>query len=503
MNLKSVIAVLCILLINLVYSQEYPAIEEQLELESESTEDIVEDDSWMEQLSFFKRHPLNINFAFETELAQLLIITPLQINNLIRYRLLLGPLIHVNELQAVPGWTPELIRKLLPFIMVSDHSISREKLWKRMSAGRNLFLIRSTRQFNKNESDKYLGSLQNLLFKFQYNDGKLLQSGLLLEKDAGEPWLVNNSFDFTSFHLFMRDVGVVRELAIGDFQVNMGQGLIQWQGMSTKKSASVLMIKKQDAALKPYRSAGETNFHRGIAVTIGKSKWELMTYASIRKLSANLVVDTLNGASISSILNSGYHRTASEMNDRNSIKQFSAGARISYAIPNGGVAVNVVNFNYSHPLQKKQEPYQLFMLDGKTTTNYSIDYSYTFRNLHLFGEFAVDRKLNKAWVNGLLVSLDKFLDVSLLFRSIASSYVSINGNAFTENSSPNNETGLYAGVSIRPSSRWRLDSYADTFYFSLVKVPGRCTFNWERIYFSMQLDRKQTIYSLWTMENRD
>jgi hypothetical protein len=121
--------------------------------------------------------------------------------------------------------------------------------------------------------------------------------------------------------------------------------------------------------------------------------------------------------------------------------------------------------NYSLPIQNKQEPYQLFAFKGKQARNFSIDYAYTFQNIHLFGECATDKKLNKAWLSGFLMSLDKQVDLSIVYRSISRSYVSINGNAFTENTAVNNETGLYAGMSARLSREWRIDAYADIFCF--------------------------------------
>ena len=81
-----------------------------------------------------------------------------------------------------------------------------------------------------------------------------------------------------------------RPLALGDFTVNMGQGLIQWQSLAFKKSVDVMGIKRQSAVLRPYNSAGEFNFHRGAGITIKKGNIEATAFASIRKLSANFVI---------------------------------------------------------------------------------------------------------------------------------------------------------------------------------------------------------------------
>src|SRR6185503_7473909 len=101
---------------------------------------------------------------------------------------------------------------------------------------------------------------------YRYSYKNLLQYGLVGDKDAGEQFLKgaqHSGFDFYSFHLFARNVGVIQSLAIGDFTVNMGQGLIHWQGLAFKKSAATMSIKRQSAVLRPYNSAGEFYFHRG------------------------------------------------------------------------------------------------------------------------------------------------------------------------------------------------------------------------------------------------
>ena len=56
----------------------------------------------------------------------------------------------------------------------------------------------------------------------------------------------------------------------------------------------------------------------------------------------------------------------------------------------------------------------------------------------------------------LLISVDPRVDVSLVHRAIEKDYQAVNGDAFTENIYPNNERGFYSGVTIRPTTAWRL-----------------------------------------------
>ncbi|HTF30587.1 MAG TPA: helix-hairpin-helix domain-containing protein, partial [Flavitalea sp.] len=94
--------------------------ETMIEALAGETDDVVDDDSYLLQLSDFRRHPLSVNTADENELRELRILTDIQIHRLINYRLLFGKLLSIYELQAVPGWDLETIRKLRPFITIHE-----------------------------------------------------------------------------------------------------------------------------------------------------------------------------------------------------------------------------------------------------------------------------------------------------------------------------------------------------------------------------------------------
>jgi hypothetical protein len=250
----------------------------------------------------------------------------------------------------------------------------------------------------------------------------------------------------------------------------MGQGLIQWQSLAFRKSVDVLGLKRQSPVLRPYNSAGEFNFHRGAGITVQKGNFEVTAFASYRKLSANFVADTVNNEEfISSFLNSGYHRTESEIADRNKLRQLAFGGNIKYKAANWHAGINAINFNFSSPVQKRPEPYNIYAISGKSWGNYSVDYSYTYRNLHFFGEAAVDKNFSKALLNGLLISVDPRVDLSFLHRKIDQQYQAVNGNAYTENTYPTNENGFFTGISIRPFTGWRFDGYVDVFKFPWLK----------------------------------
>ena len=466
------------------FAQELPLItQQQLEDVAETNDAEPSDDNLLQQLEYFRKHPINLNTATVEELQSLRLINDLQINNLIRYRRLLGNLISTYELQSIPGWSLVTVNRVLPYITVSNIQLSKESLLSRFRKGDNGLLFRVSRVlekskgYSKNASSYYLGDRNHLTFRYRYQYKDLLYFGITGDKDAGEQFFrgaQSKGFDFYSFHLFARKIGWIKSLAIGDYTVNLGQGLIQWQGLAFGKSAEAVSIKRQAPVLGPYRSAGEFYFNRGAAVTLQKGRLQSTLFGSYKNISGNIVSDSTEW--FTSLATSGYYRTPLEIADRNRIKLTSFGVNITYQSTSLKLGFNTVAHRFDIPFQKRDEPYNLYAISGRHVFNSSVDYSYTYKNLHFFGETAVDRHLHYATVDGVLMSVDPKVDLSFLYRDIQPQYQALFSNAATENSSTANEKGFYSGIVIRPVAGWQLNAYADFYRFPwlryLVNAPS-------------------------------
>ena len=147
--MRKYLFIVCVVCFKSVYSQQVyeQELEEQIESRAER-EETTDDDMWMQQLQYFRKHPVDLNAANEEDLSQLQVLSALQIQQLLRYRTLLGPLIHVNELQAVPGWSPALIRKIIPFVTLSNQSSPASKLLSAFNKGNYSLLVRVSEKFN-------------------------------------------------------------------------------------------------------------------------------------------------------------------------------------------------------------------------------------------------------------------------------------------------------------------------------------------------------------------
>jgi len=457
-----------------------PNTEQQLENITENNEDLeTEDDSYLQQMVQDIKNPINLNNADAGELNQLRILSAIQIQNFILYRGLVGKLVSLYELQAVPGWDISTIQKIRPYINVSLQVSVTNTFNDRIRNGEHSMLVRVSQVPERSKgylidssvaTNFYPGSPQKILFRYKYVFKNLFQYGIVGEKDAGEQFFKGEQkqgFDFYSAHIFARKIGIIKSLAIGDFTVNFGQGLTQWQSLAFKKSVDVTNIKREADVLRPYNSAGEINFHRGIGITFAKNNWQLTVFGSYKNIDANFIADTSQNREdyISSLQTSGYHRTKSETEDKGIQRQLAFGGNFSYQYKRLHLGINGIQYKLKLPLIKSYEPYNKYALTGNNFGNYSFDYSYTFRNMHFFGEAAFTSDFDKAFVNGLIISTSSKVDLSLLYRNISKSYQSLYTSAFTEGTYPNNEKGLYAGISIKPNAVWTINAYADFYKF--------------------------------------
>lgn len=469
--------VLAMLVLFRLPAQEIPeGTEQMLENRADAGAEEEADDQWWQEMEFFRKHPVDINQAGADQLRQLRILNDMQISRFLAYRVWLGKLLSVYELQAVPGWDLATIRQLLPYITLSPVQTIREDLLSRLRKGEHSVLLRAGLQLERSRgyeqvagSSAYLGHPLGLMFRYRYSYKHLLQYGILGEKDAGEPFFKGAQragFDFYSLHFFVRNAGAVKAWALGDFTVCMGQGLVHWQGFSGGRGGDVLQIRRQQEVLRPYHSAGEYHFHRGTGITLQQGRIQLTVFGSYRKLSAHIGGDSSRpGAYVTSLVSGGYHRTASELNNRNRLRLYSAGAVMRYAFPQGHLALNGLYQHTSLPIEKREEPYNRYALRGRQWTHLSLDYAFTFRNLHVFGELAGGAKWQPAFMQGFLLSLHHRVDISVLYRHISPAYQAMSGQAFTTQTLPANERGIYAGICLRPGNRWKLEAYADLYYF--------------------------------------
>lgn len=477
-----------------------------------------------DRLANLRRRPLDLNKVTETDLADFPFLTDLQREALPAYRQKYGNLVSLFELQAVPGYDVATIKQLLPFVTVVEPGFGSSATATYKTHHQQVILRWSRQLEGKagyeppaigSSSSRYAGSPDQLYLRYKFSSDRV-SAGVTAEKDAGEEFFQGSNrkgFDFYSAHFYLKNpVRRVKALALGDYAVTMGQGLLIYQGFAPRKSALSTLVSRSGKPLRPFASVSEYDFFRGAAAIFDLGKrLDLLVFASQRQRDANLDIqaDTLEGepeiAFATSLQTSGLHRTQNELDDRGAIQQRSAGSTLKYRGRHLQLGANALYEHLNKPLQRSPALYNRYYFNGTQLLNLSVDYSLAIRNIYAFGETARSDNGGIATVNGFIASLDRRMDVALVHRNLGRNYQSLNAKPFAETSGGLNERGTYFGLQVQPTKRWRLNAYYDQWHHDWLRfgvdAPSQGNEWLGRLTFTQK--RKLEVYAQLRSENKE
>ena len=439
-----------------------------------------------EQRAYLLNEPLNINTASHTELKNSRLFTEGQLFALLQHKQINGALIDLYELQVIKSFDPATIQRILPYIelkgSINDYQMSFKAL---ITKGSSELFFRYQQSFPKKKgylTKHYIGKPNQLYFRYKYQFGNRMYYGLSGEKDAGEKMFGANSqagFDFYSGYFFWKTNTFIQSIALGDYHVNLGQGLILYTGFGFNKTPEVSTIKKEGRVIKPYSSINEYRFMRGAALTSTFGPFSLSPFVSIKKIDASIqYADSTNQAVIHTrIQQSGYHRSQAEIAGKNRLLEIQSGFNAQYRVSKAHIGLNFLNTWYGLPIQFLTVPYNQFQFQGKQISHVSFDYHNITTRSHFFGETAISINSNQmgiALINGSILNPSKIMSLSIAHRYYSPFYQTSNlTNAFGESTSPINEQGVYMGFSIKPSRKFSFSSYVDYFNFPWLKYQAK------------------------------
>lgn len=465
-------------------------------------------------LAGYYQAPINLNRADAEELGSLQLLNDAQIGALLAHINDDGRLLSIYELQTINGWDARTIQLVKPFVTVRENDkLTRASFKEIMKNATNEVVIRSVLNIEERKgfmdrdnfigsdySDPggdampdftdahvvdslrdngkvYLGSPIKLYARYRFRYRQNISFGITAEKDEGEEFFQGTQkqgFDFYSAHLFVRNIGPVKALAIGDYQAQFGQGLTYWSGLAFgSKSAYTMNVKRNGAGLLPYASVNENLFLRGIGATIGLGKsFDLTAFYSQRKLDANTdsaATDDLSAGDVGLIFSSfqedGLHRTPNELDKKDALDTRTIGGHLRYKRKAWNIGATVANISFGTPLVRDTRPYSQFEFQGSENTTMGIDLNWLWRNVSVFGEVARSSNGGVAFNVGTLLALDKAVSLAVVYRDYQRDFHGLVSTGFAEGSNPWNERGLYTGIEIKPSREWLVNAYFDRFSF--------------------------------------
>ncbi len=350
-------------------------------------------------------------------------------------------------------------------------------------------------------SGGYLGNSVKYYQRIRFTSSHL-SLNLTQEKDAGESFSENGGFDFNSFHVALRDNGKLKELVVGDYSLSFGQGLVLWTGGAFGKGREVVgTAEKNERGLRPYSSAQETDFFRGIAGTYGDDIQITAFYSNRARTASVIEEDTVRFPS-----SSGFHRTNNELNRKNNLDQQLAGGRLRVNTPIGLIGATGYVNQFSKYIGKGSSLNDLYDFEGRKNSVLGLDYRALIGSGLLFGEIA--RSENKAWaaITGLETAIGNSTDITLLYRNFDKRFQSFLADGFGESSSaPQNEEGFYIALRHSLNRKVTLSTYLDQYVFeaprsgNIQEIRGFDVLGLAEVKFS----RKLNMYGLLRYEVKD
>lgn len=453
------------------------------ELASE-TEDEARIENLYTDLSYLVEHPFELNSVTENELKRLPFLSDQQITSLLTYRTKYGKLVTLYELKNMEGMDFDTISLLLPFVYIGDISVNKRPFSVKnlLKYGSNELQIRYDKCFQQKKgycsypdsilqqypNRKYLGEpfYHHLRYSYAFDDR--LQLGVVAEKDAGEPFWnsYHKGYDFYSVHLFFKDINKwLKSLAIGDYKISFGQGLVISNDFTPGRSSIVAQAERRTNGFRRHFSTNENDYFRGMASTVALKQFYISLFYSYRKLDAGV-----DNNEVSSFKTDGLYRLERDWEKKHTVPMQTYGGNVRYENSNFSVGITALSYSFGkYRIQPDPKPYNLFYFRGNDNINMSVNYMLKTKKVKFYGETAISSNKAVATLNAFQLTPVSYLSLLVLHRYYDRRYQAFFGNAFGQNSSVQNEQGVYAGMQWTPFAHFKLSMYADVFRFPWLK----------------------------------
>ena len=442
-------------------------LEENLEqLSAENEEDYSWEDE-LEELSRRLQEPVNVNTATKRQLEQFPFLTDIQIENLLAYVYIHGQMQTIYELQLVEEMDKRTIDLLLPFVCVQAVEEGRgyPALKSILKFGKHEALARLDIPFytRKGYEKNYQGPslYHSLRYSFRYSD--YLQMGVTAEKDAGEPMFAlhnRKGYDYYSLYFLIKNLGRLKALALGNYRLSFGQGLVLSTDFRLGKTFSMSTAEYRVGGIRKHGSTDEYNYFRGAAATVGIfSSLEFSAFYSHRFMDG-----VVKDGDIISIYKTGLHRTEKEADKADALALQLMGGNVTYEKDALKVGVTGIYYFFDRPYEPKLDKYAKYNLHGNGFYNAGLDYKYRLGRLTWVGEAATGKQ-GYALLNQLKYNISSDYRLLLVHRYYSHDYWALFGRSFGESSTPQNENGWYLAAEATPFAHWRFFVSMDMFSF--------------------------------------
>ncbi len=266
---------------------------------------------------YLQEHPVNLNHASLIQLMSLPQITPYQALRMNEY-LKSNPRLKDPYLLVADSILDQTAMiAILPYICIDSD------LFPKSARGGASF--RMQRRWPDAEGivdSTYHGSPLESRSRIWHSPADGMEIFVQTQHDVGEP--VWNDYYSGSLSWSSLDKG--KQIILGDYQVNIGQGLVFGDNspkIFTSYWSSIL--KSNAASLKPYHSSQEARGLRGASI-----KWPLPGSMNLLGFISHRFRDSKTDSlgNVIGFYDDGYHRTDSELSRKNNVRETISGGRL-------------------------------------------------------------------------------------------------------------------------------------------------------------------------------
>ena len=450
-----------------------------------------ESESWertYDMLCELEQHPLDINTVTRGELEELPFLTSQQIEELMEYQYRYGPMKSVAELQMIRSLDYAQRRLLTYFIYIDEQEVADGRQKVRMKDvvryGRNELTATARIPFyeRKGDEDGYLGYPYRHWLRYQFTYADYVKLGIVGSQDAGEPFFSNRNrwgYDYYSLYFQLRNIGRLESLAIGNYRISMGMGLVANNSFGLGKIAILQNMGRSVNSVVAH-SSRSYGAMQGVAATvrIGRSL-KTTAFVSYAPLDATLNKDS----TAKTIVISGYHRTETEMAKKHNLHALKTGGSLRYEAHGLHLGLHALYARLDRELRPDTSAlYRRHYPQGREFLNMSLGYGYVTPRVAVNGETAVDRTGHLATINTLSLRLGSTLSLMALQRFYSYGYMSLDAQSYSDGGRVQNESGVYLGLAWQPNPRLRMTYYSDFAYFAWAKYQvSQSSHSWDHL----------------------
>jgi len=379
---------------------------------------------------------IELNRASAEELEASGLFTSYQVHMLLDYREKFGPLYSIYELTQIPGFRHNSLKKYESVVSVNTVRIPEGK-----NAGKHMILVNLERAFAGGQSE-YTGSPFRSSLRIRSHPWKKLTMALSYEKDAGELFLYRNRPQFLSGYLSYEGERFIKQVVVGNFQLNQGMGLVNGAGFM-HRAGDFRINQLSLSRIKPYASLSEYMYEQGMASKMGTNKFQLLLWASYLRFSLSPRAFTENPEADNWLdyrRTSGLYRSKSELEARDLAYRIHSGMQMVYR--HKGLSLGVLHgCEWVGPGKKA-----LAVLNKKPAPSLkqvlSLHGNWYKRKLQLSGELSLSEFRSLAFLIGTQYHFSDYVQGSLLVHHYGTSYRGSLPSAYSSGSHIRNEQGI-------------------------------------------------------------